>query len=34
LLAGKGHEDYQVMANETVHYSDRESAIQLLEQNA
>ncbi|KOO14672.1 UDP-N-acetylmuramoylalanyl-D-glutamate--2,6-diaminopimelate ligase [Vibrio xuii] len=34
LLAGKGHEDYQVMANETVHYSDRESAIQLLEQKA
>lgn len=34
LLAGKGHEDYQVMANETVHYSDRESAQQLLENNA
>jgi UDP-N-acetylmuramoyl-L-alanyl-D-glutamate--2,6-diaminopimelate ligase len=31
LLAGKGHEDYQVLANETVHYSDRESAQQLLE---
>lgn len=30
LLAGKGHEDYQVMANETIHYSDRESAMQLL----
>ncbi len=30
LLAGKGHEDYQVLANETVHYSDRESALQLL----
>ncbi|OEF10319.1 UDP-N-acetylmuramoyl-L-alanyl-D-glutamate--2,6-diaminopimelate ligase [Vibrio genomosp. F10] len=30
LLAGKGHEDYQVMANEIVHYSDRESALQLL----
>lgn len=34
LLAGKGHEDYQVMAHETIHYSDRESAIQLLEQQA
>lgn len=34
LLAGKGHEDYQVMATETIHYSDRESAIQLLEQDA
>ncbi|KLN67084.1 MULTISPECIES: UDP-N-acetylmuramoyl-L-alanyl-D-glutamate--2,6-diaminopimelate ligase [Vibrio] len=32
LLAGKGHEDYQVMADRTVHYSDRESAIELLEQ--
>jgi len=30
LLAGKGHEDYQVMATETVHYSDRESAQTLL----
>lgn len=30
LLAGKGHEDYQVMAHETIHYSDRESAQQLL----
>ncbi len=31
LLAGKGHEDYQVIGNQTVHYSDRESAAQLLE---
>lgn len=31
LLAGKGHEDYQVMADKTIHYSDRESAQQLLE---
>ena len=30
LLAGKGHEDYQVLKDETVHYSDRESALQLL----
>ncbi|MCL4120964.1 UNVERIFIED_CONTAM: hypothetical protein GTU68_022597 [Idotea baltica] len=30
LLAGKGHEDYQVLANKTVHYSDRESAQKLL----
>ncbi len=30
LLAGKGHEDYQVLADETVHYSDRESAQTLL----
>ncbi|MHA2938497.1 UDP-N-acetylmuramoyl-L-alanyl-D-glutamate--2,6-diaminopimelate ligase [Vibrio sp. RC27] len=30
LLAGKGHEDYQVFASETVHFSDRESAQTLL----
>lgn len=30
LLAGKGHEDYQVFADQTVHFSDRESAQQLL----
>ena len=33
LLAGKGHEEYQVMADQTIHYSDRESAQQLLEIN-
>ncbi|SON48213.1 UDP-N-acetylmuramoyl-L-alanyl-D-glutamate--2,6-diaminopimelate ligase [Vibrio tapetis] len=31
LLAGKGHEDYQVMAESTIHYSDRETAMELLE---
>jgi UDP-N-acetylmuramoyl-L-alanyl-D-glutamate--2,6-diaminopimelate ligase len=30
LLAGKGHEDYQVLAKETIHYSDRDTAQQLL----
>ncbi|MFC1234643.1 UDP-N-acetylmuramoyl-L-alanyl-D-glutamate--2,6-diaminopimelate ligase [Vibrio sp. F74] len=30
LLAGKGHEDYQVLENETIHYSDRESALKIL----
>ncbi|PMH39927.1 UDP-N-acetylmuramoyl-L-alanyl-D-glutamate--2,6-diaminopimelate ligase [Vibrio sp. 10N.286.49.B3] len=30
LLAGKGHEDYQIMQGRTIHYSDRESAQQLL----
>jgi len=30
LLAGKGHEDYQVLNNETIHYSDRESALKVL----
>ncbi|NVD07409.1 UDP-N-acetylmuramoyl-L-alanyl-D-glutamate--2,6-diaminopimelate ligase [Vibrio sp. JPW-9-11-11] len=32
LLAGKGHEDYQVVGDQTIHYSDRESAVKLLEQ--
>nr|WP_261874750.1 UDP-N-acetylmuramoyl-L-alanyl-D-glutamate--2,6-diaminopimelate ligase [Vibrio rarus] len=31
LLAGKGHEDYQVLGDNTIHYSDRESAMTLLE---
>ncbi len=30
LVAGKGHEDYQIFADQTVHFSDRESAQQLL----
>ncbi|MCL9773395.1 UDP-N-acetylmuramoyl-L-alanyl-D-glutamate--2,6-diaminopimelate ligase [Vibrio methylphosphonaticus] len=30
LLAGKGHEDYQVIGQESRHYSDRESAATLL----
>lgn len=30
LLAGKGHEDYQVLENKTIHYSDRESALKIL----
>ncbi len=30
LLAGKGHEDYQIIGRETLHYSDRETAQQLL----
>ncbi|WPC74618.1 UDP-N-acetylmuramoyl-L-alanyl-D-glutamate--2,6-diaminopimelate ligase [Vibrio porteresiae] len=31
LLAGKGHEDYQIIGDKTIHYSDRESAQTLLE---
>ncbi len=34
LIAGKGHEDYQVFAAKTVHYSDRETAQALLEVTA
>jgi UDP-N-acetylmuramoyl-L-alanyl-D-glutamate--2,6-diaminopimelate ligase len=30
LLAGKGHEDYQVLRDKTVHYSDRESSMIVL----
>ena len=26
LLAGKGHEDYQILKNETIHFDDREEA--------
>ncbi len=31
LLAGKGHEDYQIVGEDKAHYSDRESAMTLLE---
>ncbi|WP_311567744.1 UDP-N-acetylmuramoyl-L-alanyl-D-glutamate--2,6-diaminopimelate ligase [Photobacterium arenosum] len=31
LVAGKGHEDYQVLAGKTIHYSDRETVQALLE---
>ena len=30
LLAGKGHEDYQVFANHTIHFDDREEARKAL----
>lgn len=30
LIAGKGHEDYQIFANETVHFDDREVAREEL----
>ena len=30
LIAGKGHEDYQVFADHTVHFDDREVARELL----
>lgn len=31
LIAGKGHEDYQLFAEGALHYSDRETVQQLLE---
>lgn len=34
LVAGKGHEDYQILADQTIHYSDRETVQALLEISA
>lgn len=31
LVAGKGHEDYQIVGDQRLHFSDRECAIQVLE---
>lgn len=30
LIAGKGHEDYQILAHETIHFDDREVACEEL----
>ena len=30
VIAGKGHEDYQIFADKTIHFSDREVAAKLL----
>ncbi len=30
VIAGKGHEDYQIFANETIHFDDREVASEIL----
>ena len=34
LIAGKGHEDYQIVGRETRHFSDREVAAALLEKSS
>jgi UDP-N-acetylmuramoyl-L-alanyl-D-glutamate--2,6-diaminopimelate ligase len=34
LVAGKGHEDYQIFANETIHFDDREVAREWLRSGA
>ncbi|MCP4355520.1 MAG: UDP-N-acetylmuramoyl-L-alanyl-D-glutamate--2,6-diaminopimelate ligase [Proteobacteria bacterium] len=33
LVTGKGHEDYQIFGTEKVHYSDRETAVKVLQAN-
>jgi UDP-N-acetylmuramoyl-L-alanyl-D-glutamate--2,6-diaminopimelate ligase len=33
LIAGKGHETYQILADETIHFDDREAARQVLAAN-
>jgi UDP-N-acetylmuramoyl-L-alanyl-D-glutamate--2,6-diaminopimelate ligase len=33
LLAGKGHEDYQVIGNEKIHFSDKEVVLNILNLN-
>jgi UDP-N-acetylmuramyl tripeptide synthase len=30
LIAGKGHEDYQIFADRTIHFDDREVAREVL----
>jgi UDP-N-acetylmuramyl-tripeptide synthetase len=30
VIAGKGHEDYQIIGNRTLHFSDRETALKLM----
>ena len=32
IIAGKGHEDYQIIGTETIHFSDYETAIEALTQ--
>ncbi len=34
LIAGKGHEDYQVLATQTIHFDDREVARSALKQRS
>ncbi|WP_245720556.1 UDP-N-acetylmuramoyl-L-alanyl-D-glutamate--2,6-diaminopimelate ligase [Microbulbifer yueqingensis] len=34
LIAGKGHEDYQIIGSEKIHFCDREQSARALEQRA
>ena len=30
IIAGKGHENYQILKNETIHFDDREKRLEKL----
>ena len=32
IIAGKGHEDYQIIGTVKQHFDDRETALQIIEQ--
>ena len=32
IIAGKGHEDYQILKDETIHFDDREVAREALKE--
>jgi UDP-N-acetylmuramoyl-L-alanyl-D-glutamate--2,6-diaminopimelate ligase len=32
LIAGKGHEDYQILGTERIHFSDKEAALKAIEE--
>jgi UDP-N-acetylmuramoyl-L-alanyl-D-glutamate--2,6-diaminopimelate ligase len=34
IIAGKGHETYQIIGNDKFHFDDREAAADALGQNA